>query len=113
MIRPNPDVYRKAAQYIADKREGYSCEAIRRACEHFRLPDTSFLLYKMQYYAAFACRPGRVLSIPSFSHLVLDQDIAAVPWFEHPFWNHAPDEPGCRECRILALLFMAELVSNP
>lgn len=110
---PNPEVYRTAAAYIASKRADYSCAAVSLACDHFRLTYRELRMHRLQYYAALGCYPGRVKSISVDSLLDYDPTLGPVPWFDHPFWNHASHDPECREYRILALLFMAELVANP
>lgn len=112
MNHPNPDIYREAAKLIASKRENYSCFAITAVCCRLRLSYAATKMYRQQYAAAFGFAPGQVQGVFN-GEMLLDPSVRSVTYDEHPFWNRPPHSEESRKCRILALLFMAELVANP
>lgn len=124
--RPDPEIYRRAAELVATGGEGFTCFAIEKA---MRQPtrQTSVdvtSLYKAQYAVMFASHivKGEVRSTSCWGHprwgfrTSFKDDFlkdATHPRFcKHPYWSKAPTKRR-QEYRVMALLFMAEMVANP
>lgn len=111
--RPNPQVYRLAAQYICQKTFGYCCPAIKHAAMLDGCNRLERELYVAQFRSVFAFVHGEPPLVPMWCDEVWgdyrDQVCASV---HHPFWNKHP-APKRQEMRVLALLFMADICENP
>ncbi len=109
--KPNPKVYRLAAELIADGSKMYSCHAINNAC--FRLNISYYVetLYHAQYTAMFGDQ--EVFSIEEGDASFYCQYPQRASYNEnHPFWDLKFTEER-QQYRMNALLLMAAIVENP
>jgi hypothetical protein len=110
--KPNPEVYRLAAEYIQNQGTKYTCIAIGWAASELNLSKYTSL-YRAQYEACF----GPYISVDSVKkdHWG-DSYVEGVRKYDysrtHPFWN-APFSHTRKKYRIMALLLMAEMCENP
>jgi hypothetical protein len=116
---PNPQIYRRAAEFISSGREKYSCCAIERALlEVYQTPSnvrgTSLTsLYTGQYRAMFGPLLNGRIVFNSLGNGVLYFRTTFQGYISnHPFWNMNASEEN-QKCRMNALLFMAEICENP
>lgn len=98
---PDPEVYREAARLIGMKAMTFSCLAIREAEHRSRVTEFAVQTkrraqYERQYTKMFGPKSPKQRR-------------------QHPFWNKCEDyflseNPELeRECRVLALLLMADI----
>lgn len=115
---PNPEVYRRAAQMVADREFSYSCLAIRAACQQLGLCSYAESLYVAQYAAMFAPhrKPEVVFESAVYEYITtLDQFrreclLRGVD-ASKAFWNQGANKEN-REARLNALLLMATIVES-
>lgn len=110
-IKPNPEVYRLAAEIIQRGEMTYTCFAIGCACNRLRLGNSSRDLHEAQYRAMFG---------PNHRPVIHKYESPMGPRFDvlgkwdhrrnrHVFWNSG--QP-MKEERMNALLFMAAIVEG-
>lgn len=112
-VHPNPEVYRLAARLIDKKQTTFTCSAIRLALQQLYGFNHRLDLdnqYGGQYRGLFSSKKSPVL----ISKLGYARDrngifISFDP--HHPYWNLGYSKER-RQQRVLALLFMAEVVEN-
>jgi hypothetical protein len=123
-ITPLPQVYRKAAEFIASKEETYSCLAISRAIDHVYFKsnhgrrDSLNRIYKLQYQAMFGPTQYATCALDILGEVneeAGDNIFFSEGYKSHPFWDYDREATSekVREARINALLLMAAIVENP
>ncbi len=107
--KPNPKVYRLAAELIADG-ENFSCCAIYRACRALKISDNTSGLYHAQYVAMFGDLEVSIIEKQHFYYCKYSVPVVSAE--KHPFWNCLKTQQR-QEYRMNALLLMAAIVENP
>jgi hypothetical protein len=105
--KPNPEVYRRAAELLLGGDCYYSCIAIRCAARQMGLSYRSILYHKAQYNAMFGPWKGLV-SVKDNGYIDINATSTA---HRHPFWN-LQRTPARQEMRVNALLLMADIVEQ-
>jgi hypothetical protein len=107
---PNPEIYRHAAELLADGTHAFTCKAIQTAIsladEKFSIGDLYF--YIAQFSAGF--EPHRAPKVIAHGQISARAAyaIGSKDCGEHAFWNKN-STPAGREHRIMSLLLMADM----
>lgn len=124
--KPNPEVYRRAAQLIASGAEQYSCVAIIEALEKMDVHRQLVAdFYSQQFAAMFGPYEQPELNYINdgdYVHIVKRGYINSHPWwdklpssFRENQWPWSVDETAwakCRDMKITTLLLMADIVEQ-
>lgn len=109
---PKPEVYRRAAQFIANGDMSYTCCAILRATRLLKLSLPAAQMHLAQYKLAFGPydKNARIQTL-SYNNAAYVGGFYNDDATRHPFWSKSFSEDRQR-WRVLALLLMADIVEQ-